>query len=424
MKKFVLFVVFVIVLLFLMLYHSLTSINKQFETCTLVDFDDAENINFRKYDSVNVEANTLYKGDWVKRFMQGEQYREAWSTTVTGPVVFLDTLMGGLKIIEEGGGRQTHSLEVEDSYGIRYTFRSIYKDPSKLIPDIAYDLGLENIVVDGVSAQHPYSAVVVAKLAESIELLHTNPKIYFLPKQEQLKNFNEKYGNRLYLFEYESEGAVNWTPYKNIIELIDTEDVQQKKSEGEKININVSLLIRARLFDLIIGDWDRHAKQWGWAIEQRRESLLAHPIPADRDNAFFKLEGLVTNIISNDLTLPEIQSLKNEIDNIPALVQPFDEYFLKGIPESIFVQEAEKINKMLTDVKIEQSFGVWPTNIQKLDAEEIIRNIKSRRDNIVSYSKSFYQILQERELKDITLQGSEDLNLKGTLSKCFDCMNN
>lgn len=407
---------------FLLVYLSLRSTDDTFRTCEILDVSEIQNHDFRKFDSVLVAANTLYEADWVKEVMQGEQYRDAWAAPVRVPIVFLDTLLGGVKIIEEGGGMQTHSLEVEDSLGIRYTFRSISKDPSKLIPDIAHDLGLENVVVDGVSAQHPYAALVVANLADAVGILHTHPKTYFLPKQELLGDYNNKYGNRLYLFEYESEGKVNWTKLKNSIELLDTEDVQQLKSEGQSIDIERPALIRARLFDLIIGDWDRHAKQWGWAIEKQNNSYLAHPIAADRDNAFFKLEGVIPSIISNDILLPEVQSFENDIEHMPGLVRPFDVYFLKSATMEEFKYEAEYLQKYLTDKVIDQAFNVWSKNIRKLNEKEVKEKIKARRAGIVEYAKAFKRILHDRELNPIILKGSEDLKLEGSLSKCFDCM--
>ena len=80
--------------------------------------------------------------------MQGSNYRDAWSEKVKFPIVFLDTLYGGMEIIKEGGGKQTHSLKLRAKNDILYTLRSVTKDPGKLIPEIAEDLGLENIIVD------------------------------------------------------------------------------------------------------------------------------------------------------------------------------------------------------------------------------------------------------------------------------------
>lgn len=421
MKKVFFFITALILALAGLTYLSVLRTEKKFRTCEIIEVSVLDNTDFSAYDSLLVAANILYRGDWIKRFVQGEQYRDAWETPVKVPIIFLDTLLGGLSIVKEGGGMQTHSLKVADTSGIQYSFRSVTKDPSKLVPDIANTLGLENIVIDGVSAQHPYAALVVAKLADAADVKHTHPKLYFLPKQRILEKYNDKYGNRLYLFEYETKGEVNWTGYKNVSKLLSTEELQKYKQEGKHIEIDTVELVRTRLFDLIIGDWDRHAKQWGWAVEEFNQTLIAHPIAGDRDNAFFKKDGVLPNLISNAVLLPEIQSLKRTIGHMPGLVRPFDEYFLKTVPLEVFIDQAHYLQKHLTDSKIEAAFKIWPKDILALDGDDIKEKIISRRNEIEAYAKEFRQILEERDSREITLKGSEDLQLSDNLKKCFNC---
>ena len=45
--------------------------------------------------------------------MQGEHYRRSWEVTVLAEIVYLDTLFGGMEFVEEGGGKQTSSLEIK-----------------------------------------------------------------------------------------------------------------------------------------------------------------------------------------------------------------------------------------------------------------------------------------------------------------------
>ena len=49
--------------------------------------------------------------------------------------------------------------------------------------------------------------------------------------------------------------------------------------------------LKARLFDMMIGDWDRHRRQWRWAKFERRAGW--QPIPEDRDTAFSRYEGVI-----------------------------------------------------------------------------------------------------------------------------------
>lgn len=422
MRKILIVILILLTVIIGSIYLSVSETPDTFRTCELINIEDADQINFKDFDSIEVAASTLYEASFFKEIIQGSQYRDVWSTPITVPIAFLDTLRGGLKIIEEGGGQQTHSLELENPQGVRYTLRSLSKSAEKLTPEIASKLGIENIVVDGISSQHPYSALVVAKLAESANILHTNPELLFIPKQERLDTLNDKYGNRLYYLEYESEGKVNWTKESDILEIIDTEDLQELKLEGKrKVRIDLNALIRARMFDLVIGDWDRHAKQWGWALKEVGDELIAIPVPADRDNAFFNQDGVLPSVIINDYTVPKIQSFEKEITHLPGLVRTFDEYFLRTASQQQFIAEAEYLKEALTSTEIEAAFKAWPAAIDSLTGPEIREKIHNRLEHLDDYALKFHKILSERPLKKIELKGSEELELSPPLSNCFDC---
>src|SRR5690554_1999443 len=302
----------------------------------------------------------MYEANALKKMVQGEQYREEWAVNVKVPVVFLDTLKGGLTIIKKGGGKQTQSLRLKNPNDVYYTLRSVYKNPDPLIPEFAKTLGLENIIIDGISAQHPYGANVATKLAESISILHTNPTLVFVPKQERLGEFNSTYGNKLYWLEYETEGPTNWTHLENVMEIMDNEDLQEKKQEvDEKLRINKDELVRNRLFDMVIGDWDRHAKQWGWVVQKIEDKYQAIPLAGDRDNAFFSIDGLIPTVVSSKNIQPRLRSFETEIEYIPGLVYPFDRYFLENTSVEVFIEQAKYIQNNLTDEKIDKALQVW-----------------------------------------------------------------
>lgn len=424
-KILLLVVIAAFTLLIIATYISSSETEDTFRTCTVLDETDLDRLVFENFDSVTVAANTLYGASAFKEFMQGEQYRDAWAAPVTVPIAFLDTLKGGLRVVEEGGGQQTHSLELEDTLGIRYALRSLSKASEKLIPDFARDLGLENIIVDGTSAQHPYAALVVARLSEAAGLLHTAPELMFLPEQRVFGDLNDKYGNRLYFLEFESEGDVDWTGIPGVGELVDTDNLIELRYEmGNRVSIEKNALVRARLFDILIGDWDRHAKQWGWALKKDNGTISAVPVPTDRDNAFFKQDGILPPLIANDYALPKVQPFGKDVDYLPGLVRGFDEYFLRSCSKELFAEEAKKLRYSITDSVIETAFEVWPKTIIELDGQEIKTKLKARRDDLEGIAKRFHANLEQRPRKKMELNGCEDLELSGTMLYCFDCNGN
>lgn len=415
MKKFLTFL-FVLIILFLLLTYWSVSVSP--EEVRISEVIEPDNFDPQKHDSVKVITSNLYEANGLKRFMQGKNYRTAWSAGVTAPVFRIDSM----KILEEGGGKQTHSLDLASPTGVVYSLRSVNKDPKPLIPKIAKTLGLKNIVIDGISAQHPYGALVAASLSETAGILHTHPKMVYLPEQAKLGKLNSRYGNRMYLLEYETEGKENWTPYSNVIEIMDTDDLQELKMEHPKdVAIDKRSFVRARLFDILIGDWDRHAKQWGWVVQKKGEKYLAVPLAGDRDNAFFRIDGIIPTILTNKLVQPKVRPFEEDIDHMPGLVYPVDIYFLKTAPQNLFKEEAIALQNLLSDEKLEEAFKAWPKELNDLNKTEIISKLKKRRDRLVEYALEFKKEIDKKDLLETPLKGSEDLELPKELIQCFDC---
>ena len=60
---------------------------------------------------------------------------------------------------------------------------------------------IESLILDFYTAAHPYAFSVVPDLSNAAEIYHTNPKLFFIPKHESLGEYNEEYGDELYMIE-------------------------------------------------------------------------------------------------------------------------------------------------------------------------------------------------------------------------------
>lgn len=403
-------------------YVSVSNTAETVSRCVIYNANDTSSINFKNYDSILVAASHLYGANPFKEIMQGEHYRRAWSQPIKVPIMWLDTAKGGLQVTDIGGGTQTKSLELESYDGTIYTLRSVNKDASEYIPVFLEKIGLENIVVDGISAQHPYGATVAAQLSEQAGVLHSHPKIVFVPRQSRLDSLNENFGNKLYLLEFEPEGENNWTGIPNVNEILETDDLLELKMElQDKLQIDKTALVRARLFDFLIGDWDRHAKQWGWALQDRDSCITAIPIAVDRDNAFYNVSGIIHKIVAHKNVTSVLRPFEKDIDYLEGLVKDMDSYFLLHVNEDIFVQEAIDLQNTLTDEKIESALRSWPAALYNLDGQEIKEKIIARRKDLVSYAKEFKQIIDSRGYNKDKLAAAKDLDLPAALIACFEC---
>ncbi len=89
----------------------------------------------------------------------GEHWREVWTTPVRVEILNLNEFAGGLTPIKKGGGMQTKSLRFKGSDGKIWKFRSIEKDPSKVLPEELRESVAEDIIQDQISSANPFARI-------------------------------------------------------------------------------------------------------------------------------------------------------------------------------------------------------------------------------------------------------------------------
>ncbi len=368
---------------------------------SLAPYRKPENFNYSlpKEDSVLTNVSDFYKAGTLKRAFLGTHYRDAWTAEIKAPVLLLDETEGGLKPIKKGGGLQTKSLRLKNEEGHQFVLRSINKDVRRVVPKYFDDTFAEDIIQDQVTNAHPYAALVVPKLAEAAGVYHTNPKVVWLPKQNALKNYAEDFGDQLYLFEERPGGKVDdIKSFGNPKEAISYGDLIEKIENSSADYFDRKQVLRSRIFDMLLNDWDRHDDQWRWgATEGKKGKTEYQPIPRDRDQVFHnKKSGLLPRISQVSWALKKFQSFDEKIGSMKGMnfnARYFDRYFLTEPEEKKWIEVAEKMQADLTDEVIEKAMQDWPKPIYDLHGEKIERILKKRRDHLVQFAKDYYQLL-------------------------------
>jgi hypothetical protein len=259
------------------------------------------------YDASIYTKEETEKSGFGKWFW-GEHYREVYSKEITAPVLFLGTLPNNVRAISEGGGNQSRSLRLIDDNENEFTVRELRKSAVRFLQssvddhyvvDYMKNTVAEDIVQDYYTTAHPYAQFAVNDLMSAINIYHANPKIVYLPKQERLGRFNGAYGDKLYMYE-EHVGDENkeFETFGNPDDIISTSDLFIELREDKDAKVDEPEYIKARLFDMLIGDWDRHQDQWRWALKEQKDGTeLYAPIPRDRDQAFPKYDGVFPAIL-------------------------------------------------------------------------------------------------------------------------------
>ena len=356
---------------------------------------------------VRAKASDQYEAGALKKRLLGENYRSAWDQELDVPVFDLGTERGGLKILQRGGGQQTLSLRLRDSSGHEYVLRSVEKFPEAAIPEPLRETFAQDLVQDQISAAHPYAALVVPPMAAALGLYHTNPKLVYIPDDTRFGEYRELFANTLALFEERpDEDWSDATHFGNSKNITSTGKVLEKLADDNDNRVDEEFVLRNRLFDLIIGDWDRHDDQWRWATFKEKGGNVYRPIPRDRDQTFFVNEGALAKLWSRRWALPKFEGFDEHINWASGLsfnARHFDRSFLTRLPKDAWIKAAEDIRRDLTDDVIESAIRTWPREIFALHGEEIIRKLKARRDNIVSSALQHYEFLA----REVNIVGSD-----------------
>jgi hypothetical protein len=359
-------------------------------------------------NQVTVFASEIYKAKGFKRFFLGELYRDAWEAPVTVPVIDLENTAGGLTPLMLGGGRQTTSLRLLGGNGKEYVFRFIQKDTYQIVPEEIRRTFLADIVQDQVAASHPYGAFVIPKLADAAGVYHTNPRLVYVPNSPRLGEFRDVFGGTLVLFEERpDEDQSDMASFGNSQNVVGYERLYEQVYEDNDNEVAEQSLARARLFDMWLGDWDRHDDQFRWAeYDKRDKGELYKPVPRDRDQVFFKFRGVVPSMANDRWFFWELQSFESEIRNLKGLnlmARFLDRVHLTELSMEEWISIAEDMKSRLTDEVIESAVGEWPDTVFDAGGEEIIYKLKSRRDSLPDYATRYYLILA----KEVDVVGSD-----------------
>ncbi|MEJ7587706.1 MAG: BamA/TamA family outer membrane protein [Ferruginibacter sp.] len=347
------------------------------------------------------------------RFFFGEGYRKLWAAPVKMRVVYLAKEKGGMTILKTGGGLQTKSLRLKDASGKEWSLRTIQKYPERGLPPNLRASLAKDILQDQIITSHPYASLTVPPLADALGIPHAHPEIVYIPDDPMLGEFRKEFGNAVFLLE-ERE------PLEGV-DTDNTEKVQKELQEDNDARLEQNIVLRARLLDLVLGDWDRHEDQWRWAKGSEKGDKVFMPVPRDRDKVYYHTTGVFPTIISHQWLKSNIQGFHKNIRDIGGYNfnnRYFDRYFLTALDDADWKEQVAYVKKMLTDSLINSAIRLLPDTIFSLSGNNLIRTLIDRRDNIASTAMQYYRFIS----KYIDLPGSDKNdyfkieNNKGSLS--------
>ncbi len=361
-----------------------------------------ETVKVSIYEQDDVDVSEVHESLW------GDHYRDVYGTPVTAKVATLDTLMGGFTVDRKGGGHQTRSLRLKDKDGRAYNLRALRKSAVQFLQSVAFkdkfvqeefkNTFTEDLILDFYTSAHPYASLAVAELSNAVGIYHTNPRLYYIPKHKALGKYNDEYGDELYFIEERpDEDFVTVDSFGNPDSIDSTEDLFENLRKDEEYQVDENAYLRARIFDMLIGDWDRHADQWRWARFDEGGKKIYRPIPRDRDQVFSKFDGAILGVLKTLIpAVKQFQNYDGDLTNVKWINEAgikMDRTLLKNATKKEWTREAKFIQENLKDEDIDIAFSKLPLEIQDLGVKTIKKSLRERRSNIVDIANNYYEYI-------------------------------
>jgi predicted phosphodiesterase len=379
-----------------------------FRKDSIIEYTNFPNAKLSEKEASIYTDQEVTKGKFYN-LLWGKRYRKYFGQKVNAPTVNLDTLHGGLKPVRRGGGHQSKTLRLEDKEGREYTMRALRKNAVQYLQAVAFKdqyvegqfnkTYTESLLLDVFTGSHPYAPFTIGDLADAIDIYHSNPVLYYVPKQKGLGEFNADYGDELYMIEERTaDGHGNQKSFGYANEIISTDDLRKNLKKDEKYSIDEESYIRARLFDMLIGDWDRHQDQWRWAEFKKDDKVLYRPVPRDRDQAFsIFADGILLNIFTR--LIPDLRGMRSYQEDIekPRWFNlsgyPLDMTLIHNSDKKVWDAQVAIIQNQITDEIIESAFAKFPEEVNDETVKDIKRKLKGRKKNLQKIADQYYAYL-------------------------------
>ena len=327
----------------------------------------------------------------------GRHYRNLYNVPIEVPVLNVDDVNGGLTPYRRGGGMATMSLHTKGGDGHLYQMRSVRKNPSQLLPSMLEKSFAADLVSDVFTSVHPYAPLTLPVMQKKLGLLGADPGLFYVPKQSGLGVYNTNFGGELYWLEQRPDEDWSGTEYfGGSKEIVSNSDMRELVRKNWKHYVDDENFARARLFDIWIGDWDRHRDQWRWAAfkEDKRTRYVA--VARDRDQVYSNYDGLLLGAagmfvgearkfrpFTYDLNKVKWRALNGRWN---------DRVFLNQITREEMKAQAETIVSTLTDEVIDEAMDKFPAEVKdySLNNEKIADKLKSRRAALVKAADEYY----------------------------------
>lgn len=301
------------------------------------------------------------------------------------------------KVGELGGGKQTKSLHLLDEKGKEWGLRSLEKDVTPSLSPPFQHTVMQSFMQDQISSGMPYGSLIVGLLAQSMKITAAKPTYFFVADDPALGPYKQFFANRMCMLEERDPGFDS---------TVNTETVMRQIQRTNNCLVDQKALLKARLLDMLITDFDRHYDNWRWGLVDSGNIRYYKAIPRDRDWAFYQSKGLVPRMATFAALhfLVNFNGKPSRFKNLNRKAYLFDGAFLNALSTEDWQASIHQLQQDLTNEAIQAAVKALPLAVFSVYGESFIKKLKSRRDAFENETLKYYRFLSQK----VQVDGSND----------------
>ncbi len=339
-----------------------------------------------------VTVGPEYAAGGAQRFWLGSGYRDLWTTPVALPVLDLGKEAGGLTPVRQVGQAQSVGLALKGADGRAYTFRSLHKEPERMLPEVLRGTIVGTIAKDLTSGTHPAAGVIAPVFAEAAGVPHTSPRLVVMPDDPALGEFRKTFANLIGTLEEFPLPAGGGNPgFMGATEIIPSTQMWKKWMEGPDNRFDHRAYLRARVLDLWVDNYDRHRGQWRWMRLPGNDAW--QPLPEDPDFVLVHRDGMVARSIRSSVPQYLVFSAKypGRLDGALLNSAEMDRWILAGATAAEFEAMARELQGRFTDEVIDRALRQMPPEWYAKSGQATAAALRARRTGLVDYLLRVYR---------------------------------
>ena len=390
--------------------------------CLFFLFNQSVSSKTTMLDSQRSDSVSIYEGKFKEHgalynWMWGEHYRSLYYIPVNAQKIDLKTWSGGLTLVEhvpnlyglllQNNQKQYYLLKVlglPTSFVESSFFRKVYDR------DLYKNTYLGDFIQEAATIENPFGFVISDNLAQKLNLNASKIRLYQVSaNSSDMRLDSIPINNKL--------ASVYRFPDLESLNIITQADSLLNNIHYDRGQLNKEVYLRTRLFDMLIGDWNKIPENWGWLSPKDSLKASYTPIVLDRSHAFTKVDGVFFKRLLGMLGLGFIKNYdgkKPNVSKINKLGYPLDMALTADCTEEDWLKQAQYIQNILTDSILAETFSLLPQELQIDDFEIILEDIKSRRSFLDKMATEYYRYLQKTP---ILVANDDDIQIETKYNK-------